>query len=98
MWGIARSKGDPGAPEGHLRARVEVSINYSGGTGSTMNGATYGSDLAKRVFQVQRVEIDTVSSSATRWREPGVAGFFFVGLPGSRRWTRAVRRTTGGGC
>lgn len=50
---------DPLEPERHQRARVEVSSNHSRDRGSTMNITTYGLDLAKRVFQVHWVELET---------------------------------------
>jgi transposase len=50
----------PLEPERHRCARVEVDRNHSWDRGTTMkNVTTYGLDLAKRVFQVHWVDVDS---------------------------------------
>ena len=75
---IRRIKGDPLAPGRHLCARVEVSVNHSRGRGSTMNVTTYGLDLAKRVFQVHWVELDTGELKRKTLTRTELAAFFFA--------------------
>lgn len=79
---IRKIKGDPLTPERHLCARVEVSINHSRGRGSTMNVTTYGLDLAKRVFQVHWVEMDTGELKRKTLARAEVAAFFAHRPPG----------------
>lgn len=70
------SKADPLEPERHQCARVEVSSNHSRGRGSTMNNTTYGLDLAKRVFQVHWVDLDTGEVKRKALARADVAAFF----------------------
>ena len=79
---IRKIKGDPLTPERHRCARVEVSINHSRGRGSTMNVTTYGLDLAKRVFQVHWVEMDTGELKRKTLARAEVAAFFAHRPPG----------------
>ena len=80
--GIRKIKGDPLAPERHRCARVEVSVNHSRGRRSTMNVTTYGLDLAKRVFQVHWVELDTGELKRKTLGRGEVAAFFARRAPG----------------
>lgn len=79
---IRKIKGDPLTPERHRCARVEVSINHSRGRGSTMNVATYGLDLAKRVFQVHWVELETGELKRKTLARAEVTSFFARRPPG----------------
>ena len=79
---IRKIKGDPLAPERHRCARVEVSINHSRGRGSTMNVTTYGLDLAKRVFQVHWVELETGELKRKTLARAEVTAFFARRPPG----------------
>jgi len=79
----AKGKGaDPLEPEGHQRARVELLRNHSRDRGSTMNGTTYGLDLAKRVFQVHWVEADTGEVKRKTLARGDVSAFFALRAPG----------------
>jgi len=73
---------DPLEPERHQRARVEMSSNHSRDRGSAMNVTTYGLDLAKRVFQVHWVELDTGEVKRKALARGDVSAFFAVRAPG----------------
>ena len=82
-----RKRADPLEPERHRCARVEMSSNHSRDRGSTMNVTTYGLDLAKSVFQVHWIELET-GEVKRKLRELAAYG---DGKP-------AARLTTGAGC
>ena len=71
-----RKEVDPLEPERHQRARVEMSSNHSRDRGSAMNVTTYGLDLAKQVFQVHWVELETGEVKRKTLARADVSVFF----------------------
>ena len=76
-----RIKADPLEPERHRCARVEVSSNHSRDRGSTMNVTTYGLDLAKRVFQVHSVDMETGEIERRQLKREVLVRFFAKQAP-----------------
>ena len=80
--GTGKFKGNSLTPERHLCARVKVSIDHSRSRGSTMNITTYGLVLAKQVFQVHWVELETGELKRKTLARPEVAPLFSRRTPG----------------
>ena len=72
-WGEAS---EPLEPERHRCARVEMSSNHFRDRGSAMNVTTYGLDLAKSVFQVHWIELETGEVKRKALARTDVSGFF----------------------
>ena len=64
------------------RARVELPSHHLRNGRSTMSVTTYGFDLAKQVFQVHWVELDTGEVRRRTLRRPEVSAFFAQRPPG----------------
>lgn len=77
-----RSKADPLEPERHRCARVELSHNHSRDRGSAMNVTTYAVDLAKKVFQVHWVELETGEVMRKSLARGELSEFFALRSPG----------------
>lgn len=74
---VKRKSVGPLEPERHRCARVEVDLNHSRDRGTTMkNVTTYGLDLAKRVFQVHWVDVDSGEVRRKTLARGQVAAFF----------------------
>ena len=69
-------------PNRRRSGRVELPLNRSSDRGSTMHVTTYGLDLAKQVFQVHWVELDTGEVKRTTLARSDVSAFFARRAPG----------------
>jgi transposase len=72
---MERQKKDPPSVR-HRCARVEMFSNHSPDRGSHMQVTTYGVDLAKRVFQVHWVELDSGEVKRKMLTRAELAAFF----------------------
>jgi transposase len=77
-----RNEADPLEPERHRCARVELSHNHSRDRGSVMNVTTYAVDLAKKVFQVHWVELETGEVMRKSLARGELSEFFALRSPG----------------
>lgn len=77
-----RTEADPLEPERHRCARVELSHNHSRDRGSAMNVTTYAVDLAKKVFQVHWVELETGEVMRKSLARGELSEFFALRSPG----------------
>ena len=77
-----KSEGVDLLPKRHRGARVELIELHSRDRRSEMNVTTYGLDLAKRVFQVHWVEVETGEIKRKTLARAQVLGFFSGRVPG----------------